>query len=127
MKAHYGFGITLLAGVALGAGAVSALHAQASPPAYYIALVDPIDQDAYMKEYAAKATPLVTQHGGKFISRGRQIVELIGPAPKRVAVAEFNSMDALKAWWNSTEMKALAPAREKYARVHSFAVAGESK
>ncbi len=41
MKAHYGFGIALLAGVALGAGAVSALHAQASPPAYYIALVDP--------------------------------------------------------------------------------------
>ena len=32
MKAHYGFGITLLAGVALGAGAVSVLHAQATPP-----------------------------------------------------------------------------------------------
>ncbi len=127
MKSHYAFGITLLAGVALGAGAVSALHAQASPPAYYIALVDPIDQDAYMKEYASKATPLVTQHGGKFISRGTQIVELIGPAPKRVAVAEFNSMDVLKAWWNSIEMKALAPLREKYARVRSFAVAGESK
>ncbi len=127
MKAHYGFGITLLAGVALGAGAVSVLHAQATPPAYYIALVDPIDQNAYMKEYASKAGALLTQHGGKFVSRGRQIVELIGPAPKRVAVAEFNSMDALKAYWNSTEMKALAPAREKYARVHSFAVAGESK
>ncbi|MGD0334304.1 MAG: DUF1330 domain-containing protein [Xanthobacteraceae bacterium] len=127
MKAQYGFGIALLAGVALGAGAVSALHAQATPPAYYIALIDPIDQDAYMKEYASKATGLVTQHGGKFISRGGQIVELIGPAPKRVAIAEFNSMDALKAWWNSNEMKALAPVREKYGRVRSFAVAGESK
>jgi uncharacterized protein (DUF1330 family) len=127
MKAQYGFGIALLAGVALGAGVVGALHAQASPPAYYIALVDPIDQDAYIKEYASKATALVTQHGGKFISRGGQIIELIGPAPKRAAIAEFASMDALKAWWNSAEMKALAPMREKYARVHSFAVAGASK
>ncbi len=43
MKAHYGFGITLMAGVALGAGAVSVIT-PGEPPAYYSALVDPIDQ-----------------------------------------------------------------------------------
>jgi hypothetical protein len=37
MKTHFTVALTLSAGVAIGALAVQALHAQAKPPVYYIA------------------------------------------------------------------------------------------
>jgi hypothetical protein len=37
MKTHYTIALSLLAGGALGAGAIQALHAQATPPVYVIA------------------------------------------------------------------------------------------
>jgi hypothetical protein len=39
-------------GVALGAVAGQALHAQTTPPVYYVAEVDVTDLDGYLKEYA---------------------------------------------------------------------------
>jgi len=42
-------------GVALGAVTGQALHAQATPPVYYVAEVDVTDLDGYLKEYAPKA------------------------------------------------------------------------
>ena len=37
MKTYYTVGLSMLAGAALGAGAIQALHAQAKPPVYYVA------------------------------------------------------------------------------------------
>jgi hypothetical protein len=55
MKPHYILTIAMLAGVALGAIGVQALHAQTKPPVYYVAEVDVTDLDGYLKDYAPKA------------------------------------------------------------------------
>jgi hypothetical protein len=55
MKPHYILTIAMLAGVALGAIGVQAVHAQTKPPVYYVAEVDVTDLDGYLKEYAPKA------------------------------------------------------------------------
>jgi hypothetical protein len=54
MKPHYILTIAMLAGVALGAIGVQALHAQTKPPVYYVAEVDVTDLDGYLKEYAQR-------------------------------------------------------------------------
>jgi hypothetical protein len=51
MKLHYGLGLTMLAGIGIGAAAVSTLSAQNKSPAeYYIVEVEPTDCDAFIKE-----------------------------------------------------------------------------
>jgi len=40
MKTRYTVALSILAGVAVGAAAVQALHAQAKPPAYVVAEID---------------------------------------------------------------------------------------
>jgi uncharacterized protein (DUF1330 family) len=52
-----------------------------------------------------------------FISPGEKIVALVGDAPKRVGVSEWESMENAQAWINSPERKALAPQREKAQKV----------
>ena len=49
MKACYSVGLSMLAGIGVGAIAVQTLNAQATPPIYYIAEVDVTDVDAYVK------------------------------------------------------------------------------
>ena len=58
MKTRYTVALSILAGVAVGAAAVQALHAQAKPPAYVVAEIDVTNAEPYDKEYvppAAKA------------------------------------------------------------------------
>ena len=51
MKTQHAMALTLLAGAALGAGFVQALHAQAQPPVYVVTETDISNVDAYLKEY----------------------------------------------------------------------------
>ena len=52
--------LSISAGVAVGAAAVQALHAQAEPPAYVVAEIDVANLEPFDKEYvppAARASP----------------------------------------------------------------------
>jgi hypothetical protein len=51
MKTRYTVALSILAGVAVGAAAVQALHAQAKPPAYVVAEIDVTKLEPYDKEY----------------------------------------------------------------------------
>jgi uncharacterized protein (DUF1330 family) len=115
----------MLAGFALGAGAMQSLHAQAKPPVYYIAEIDVSNADAYAKEYVPKAQATIKAHGGRFLAAGGQTKAFDGEPPKsRVVIQQWESMEKIQAWRNSAEFKEHRPVGEKYAKFRSYAVEG---
>lgn len=81
------------------------------PKAYWVAHVTVTDEDAYMK-YAALATEAIAAHGGRFLARGGQAIQKEGRAHPRNVVAEFPSLEAANACYESdTYRQALAHAR----------------
>src|SRR3979490_2377494 len=98
MKTHYTIALSLLAGVAVGAAAVQALHAQAKPPAYVIAEIDVADVGPYAKQEVPPAAKAGADGGGKYIVRGGDTVAFYGDPPKpRIAVMMFESMAKARA------------------------------
>ena len=71
MKPPYTVALSILAGVAVGAAAVQALHAQAKPPAYVVAEIDVMNPDPYDKEYVPPAAKAI-KDGGRQIPRSRR-------------------------------------------------------
>ena len=71
MKSQIRVGVALLTGIAVGAAAVQALHAQVKPPGYLIADVTVTDEEGY-KEYVQKFPSTLTAFGGKFLVRAGQ-------------------------------------------------------
>jgi uncharacterized protein (DUF1330 family) len=107
MKTRCTVALSIVAGVAVGAAAVQALHAQAKPPAYVIAEIDVTNLEPYDKEYVPPAAKAVTDGGGKYIVRGGRTVALYGEPPKpRIAVMVFESMERAQAAFDSPAYKA---------------------
>jgi len=125
MKPQYSVPLALLAGVGIAAVAVQTLHAQATPPIYYIAEVEVTNLEAYTKEYAPKAQAIIRAAGDKVLAAGQKVTPLEGapPAP-RVAVLQWESMDKLMAWRNSKEFKEAREIGVKYAKFRNFAIEG---
>jgi uncharacterized protein (DUF1330 family) len=121
-------GAAMLAGAALGAAAVQTLHAQAKPPAYYVAEITVKDQDGYSKEFIPPATKALQEGGGKFLAGGGKTIALQGapPAP-RIVVIQFDNLDKAEAWWNSSAQKSAVTIGEKYATFRSYTVEGLSQ
>jgi uncharacterized protein (DUF1330 family) len=125
MNRHISIGMTMLAGIAIGAFAVQALHAQAKPKAYYVVEIEVLDAAANTaygpKVQAAQAA--AGAHG--FGTAGRKIVGFEGTPPKSVAISEWGNVDQLQAYRNSQAFKDLAPQREKAVkRLRAYAVEG---
>lgn len=123
MNARYKIALAMLAGAGLGAAALQALHAQAKPPAYVITEVDIIDEAAF-KEFSPKVAKTVEASGGKYLTRGGQIIALEGQAPKRFVLSKFPSVEAAQAWRNSAGWKELTPLREKAVKTRAFIAEG---
>ncbi len=111
------------AGAALGAAAIQSLHAQAKPPAYVVTEVDVIDETAF-KEFSPKVGQTVQAAGGKYLTRGGQIIALEGQAPKRFVLSVFPSVEAARAWRNSAGWKDLGALREKAVKTRAFIAEG---
>jgi uncharacterized protein (DUF1330 family) len=125
MKTRCTVALSIVAGVAVGAAAVQALHAQAKPPAYVIAEIDVTNLEPYDKEYVPPAAKAVTDGGGKYIVRGGRTVALYGEPPKpRIAVMVFESMDKARAAFDSPAYKAAKTLGDKYATFRVYAVEG---
>ena len=63
------------------------------PTALWIAHVHVTDEESYAK-YAALATDVIAEHGGKFLVRGGTYEQLEGNDRKRNVVARFPSLQA---------------------------------
>ena len=114
----------MLAGAGLGAAAVEHLHAQAQPPVYVIAMNEVMNEEAYAREFGQKAEAIVKSAGGRVIARGKRITALDGPAPVRVVVQVWDSLEKVQAWHNSAEYKDIRKIGDKYTKFHIFAIEG---
>ena len=80
--------------------------------AYLIGDIDVTDPDTYAK-YAAGVPETVAAYGGKYRVRGSQGEVAEGTwSPKRLVVLEFESMERLKAWYDSAEYADLKKLRQ---------------
>jgi uncharacterized protein (DUF1330 family) len=108
-------GVAMLAGVVIGATAVSGLHAQGKTPgAYAILDVSEIVDVDTMKQIVAKAAPAVKAGGGQYLARTEKITALSGGTPpKRVVILAFDSTDQAKAWYSSPAQQEVNAMAEK--------------
>ena len=132
MKQYLGLGVGLIAGTLIGAAAISGLHAQAKPPVYLITEIDVSNPDAYGKEFAPKAQATIKAAGAKFIVIGgaagagaKPISAIEGAAPKRVAIQQWESMEALTKWYNGADYQEALKIGQKYATFRRYAVEGQ--
>ena len=125
MKTRSMAALALLAGAAIGVVAVQGLHAQTKAPVYVVTETDITDLDAYQKEYVPVVQATIKAAGGRLIAAGQNIVALEGPPPgTRVAINQFDSLEAVKAWRASADYKAARKIGDKYAKFRTFAIEG---
>jgi uncharacterized protein (DUF1330 family) len=125
MKTRYTAALSVLAGLAVGAAAVQALHAQAKPPAYVVGEIEVTNLTPYDKEYVPPAMKAIADGGGKYIVRGGESAALYGEPPKgRIAIMVFESMEKAKAAFDSQAYKAAKKIGDKYANFRIYAVEG---
>src|SRR5205085_6909022 len=96
MKTRVTVALSMLAGAALGGAAIQALHAQAKPPVYMIAINDVSDQERYAKEYVSPAQRTVKDYGGEYVAAGpgAQVAGNLPHGP--VVILRWDSMEALQ-------------------------------
>ena len=132
MKTYLTVSVAMLTGMAIGGFAVQGLHAQAKAPVYLITEIDVSNPDAYGKEFAPKAQATIKAAGAKFVLIGgaggasaKPITAIEGTAPKRVAVQQWESMEALNKWYNSADYQEALKIGKKYATFRRYAVEGQ--
>jgi uncharacterized protein (DUF1330 family) len=125
MNRYMTVGLSMLAGAALGAVAVSGLSAQnKAPGAYAVIDISEITNPDVFKQLLAKAEAPVTAGGGKFVIRTEKITAIDGAPPKRFVVIGFDSMEKAKAWDSLPAQKEIDDMRSKSAKARSFFVDG---
>jgi uncharacterized protein (DUF1330 family) len=118
MRTQYTVALSLLAGVALGGLAVQGLHAQAKLKAYSIGEIEPIAGATVSPSYLAAARKALADAGGRSMGTLKgKVFHAEGAAPPiSVAMTEWDSADAAKAFFQSKAWKDLAPEGEKTAK-----------
>jgi uncharacterized protein (DUF1330 family) len=119
--------IALVAGVALGAAAVQGLHAQAKPKAYLVTESEILDQAA-LDSYIPGVTGALPAGGGRFLAGpgATKAIAIVGAAPQRFGIAEFDTVDQAQAWMKSPAREALAAQRNKAIKItRQFIVEGK--
>jgi uncharacterized protein (DUF1330 family) len=115
---------TLVAGIAIGAGAIDTLRAQTKAPVYVVTdFTEVMDPTAFAA--ASKGVPAALQAAGaKLLVRTDGAVALDGTAPKRFAIFQFESAEKAKAWYAGDAMKETQDARAKLTKSRTFLVEG---
>jgi uncharacterized protein (DUF1330 family) len=128
MQVNTKIGLTLLAGVAIGAVAVEVLHAQATPPSYVVTdiaeISDPEGFKVVSQRPQAEAAARVQQAGGRYITSTDKITALDGAPPKRMIIIAFDSLEKAQAFNNSQGQKEINAIRTKTTKSRSFIVQG---
>ena len=125
MKPQYSLALAMLAGTAIGAVTVQALHAQAKPPVYTVTEIEVTNIEAYTKEYAPLAQASIKTSGGKVLAAGQKVTALEGAPPSpRVAIQQWDSLETAQKWRASADYKKAREIGDKYAKFRAFAVEG---
>ena len=124
MKTRFTVLVSVMAGIAAGAAAVQALHAQGRPPAFVVGEIDVRNPEPFAKEYLPNASKAVREGGGKYIVGGGKAVSFYGEPPKRVAIMAFESLEKAEAVFNSAVYKEAKATGDKYATFRIYAVEG---
>src|SRR4051812_38519994 len=84
-----------------------------------------VDSEAYLKDYVPKAQAAIKAAGGKFLAAGGKTTTIEGEPPKsRVVIQQWDSLEKVQAYRNSTAFKDLQPLRDKLGKIRSFVVEG---
>ena len=125
MKTCYTVGLSMLAGIGVGAVAVQTLHAQAKPPVYVVSEIDVTDVDAYAKEYLPVVRPVIQKTGGKLLAASQKVTMLEGaPQNSRVVINVFDNLEKAQAQRNTPEYKEARKIGDKYAKFRAYVVEG---
>ena len=122
MKQIGKYAVILLAGFALGAGAIQGLHAQAGKtPAYAVAEVtDPPLYQAYL----AKAIDSLKPYNARIIVRAKPDLKEGTPAQGNVVITSFDSLTDAEKWYSTPPYKDLITERQKSAKTRFYIVEG---
>lgn len=123
MQTTFKLAAALFAGAAIGAAAVQSLNAQATPPTYFIADISDISDPDYIKKIP-DLNKVAASFGGKFLVRTSAITAMQGAAPKRFAVAAFESLAKAQEWYNSPAQKEMQLIIDKATTQRRFFVEG---
>jgi uncharacterized protein (DUF1330 family) len=107
---------SLLVGAAIGAVAVQGVNAQAGKARVFMISESEIVDKANVAAYEAKLLPAMKAAGGD-ITLSTNVVPILGNAPQRVGITEYDSVEKAQAWVKSPERQALAPEREKAIKI----------
>jgi len=91
--------------------------------AYVIVELEVTDPDEYAA-YGKLAVESVARHGGRFLVRGGAYEEIEGKWAPRMIVLEFESLDAVRAWYDSEDYQACLPMRLSSSNGRMIAVEG---
>ena len=94
--------------------------------AYVIAQIEVRDPKLFA-EYREKVVPTVERYGGRYRALGGDVETLEGPPPaSRVAVIEFDDMEAARRWYGSEEYAPLIALRRSAVEGSVFIVGSGS-
>jgi uncharacterized protein (DUF1330 family) len=128
MNQRIALGLTLLAGVAIGATAIQGLHAQAKPPAYVVIPILKMNDAAGFKagvvDKANAMAAEMTAAGGQYVIRSEKFTSLDGTPPARLVIMKFDSVEKAQAFEKTAAQKEINAARMKTTDSLSFIVEG---
>jgi uncharacterized protein (DUF1330 family) len=93
------------------------------PKGYIISRVDVVDPEAYAR-YAAAATKVIVEHGGRPLARGGRWEALEGPARARNVVLEFEDYETARRYYHSQQYQAAKALRAGAAQIEMVLVEG---
>ena len=130
MNQRIALGLTLLAGVLIGATAIQGLHAQAKPPAYVVIPILKMNDAAGFKagvvDKANATAAEMTAAGGQYVIRSEKFTSLDGTPPARLVVMKFDSVEKAQAFEKTAAQKEINAARVKTTDSLLFIVEGVS-
>jgi uncharacterized protein (DUF1330 family) len=113
MKSNCKVVIALVAGTAIGGAAIQGLHAQAKLKAYGVGELEVMG--TLPPDYLPTVRKAIeAAHGHALRTLNGRVVSIEGaPAPKNLAIIEWDSVDDAVAFYKSKAWTDLAPQREK--------------
>jgi uncharacterized protein (DUF1330 family) len=119
MNSNFKIAMAMLAGTAVGAIAVQGLHAQgAKLKAYSVGENEILNASAQATYLATARKAVEAAHGRPLRTTAGRVVQIEGaPAPKSVAIVEWDSLDDAMAFYKSKAWADLAPERDKAVKV----------
>ena len=127
MKTKYKLAIALVAGAALGGGAIQQLQAQMKPPTYVVVAIRKITDAGGYKEVMVKGPAAAAASGATFVIRSDKITSLDGTPPARFILLKFDSVEQAQAWHTSAAQKEVDAIRAKTTDSLAFIVEGIAK